>query len=294
MTDWSEELRGKVAVVTGSGDPGGIGAATARALADAGARIVVADLPTSSAAEVAETLRADGFEAAHCHVDISEESTVEELMRFTLDRFGSLDVLDNNAASNHLVPLDRDLLSMTVDVWDRMFAVIARGTMLMCKHAVPIMLEQQKGSIINISSGKSLAGDVSEAAYSAAKSAVNSLTRTVATMFGKGGVRCNTVSPGVIQTELMRAVVPPAQADLIRKNNLVPELGWPQDIANLVVFLASDRSSYISGQLIPVDGGFSAHLPSLAGAQELGSEYHLRPLENSHHEAELAALRSDH
>jgi NAD(P)-dependent dehydrogenase (short-subunit alcohol dehydrogenase family) len=153
--------------------------------------------------------------------------------------------------------------------------------MLMCKHVIPVMVQQGGGSIINISSGKSLQGDIDQGAYSAAKSAVNSLTRSIATMYGKQGIRCNTISPGVIQTALMRAVVPPGMAELARSNVLVPELGQPSDIADLVVFLASDRAGYLTGQLFPVDGGWSQHVPSLTGTRAMGDspDAHLVPLQ---------------
>ncbi|MCU1454117.1 MAG: short-chain dehydrogenase/reductase [Acidimicrobiales bacterium] len=276
------ELDGRVAIVTGSGAAGGIGAASVRALAEAGARVVLADLETSDVAAVAEEIASDGHEVAHKTVDISVEDSVKDLIAFTLERFGRLDVVDNNAASNHLVPFDTDLLDVSVHLWDEMFAVIARGTMLMCRESVRVMIGRGGGSIINVSSGKALAGDISEAAYSAAKSAVNTLTRTVATMYGKQGVRCNTVSPGVIQTTLMKAVVPETMADLFKQNILTPDLGDPSDIANLIVFLASDRSKYITGQLIPVDGGFSAHLPSVASVSRLDlDDKYLNPLEGT-------------
>ncbi|HEY0518430.1 MAG TPA: SDR family oxidoreductase [Ilumatobacteraceae bacterium] len=279
---WTIDLSGRVAIVSGSGGLGGIGETTARLLCQAGARVVLADVASSSLDAVTAGLAGEGLEVAHKVTDISDESSVQELVEFTLDTFGRLDILDNNAASNHLVPLDRDIVSMDVDLWDAMFATIARGTMLMCKHSIPVMVSQGKGSIINISSGKSLSGDIDQGCYSAAKAAVNSLTRSVATMYGKQGIRCNTVSPGVIQTALMRAVVPPKMADLMRDNVLVPDLGEPRDIADLVVFLASDHSAYLTGQLFACDGGWSEHMPVIDQIRKMAPEdAHLIPLPGS-------------
>lgn len=276
---WTIDLSGRVAIVTGSGGPAGIGEATARALGEAGAQVVLADIPTSYLDEVVAGLQAEGLDVAGKFVDISDEASVRDLIDFTVETYGRLDILDNNAASNHLVPLDRDIASMTVELWDSMFATIARGTMLMCKHAIPEMLKGGRGSIINISSGKSLAGDIDQGAYSAAKAAVNSLSRSVATMYGKDNIRCNTVSPGVIQTALMKTVVPPAMADLMRDNVLVPDLGDPRDIADLVVFLASDASGYLTGQLFSCDGGWGEHVPVLATIRKMAAEdAHLTPM----------------
>jgi NAD(P)-dependent dehydrogenase (short-subunit alcohol dehydrogenase family) len=278
MSDSAGDLRGRVAIVTGAGGVGGIGETTARTLAEAGAKVVVSDLATSELETVWAALVADGFDVARRPTDISDEGDVRGLVAFTVETFGRLDVVDNNAASNHLVPLDTEL-GLDVELWDAMFAVIVRGTMLVCRHAIPEMVKQGKGSIINISSGKSLSGDIDQAAYSAAKNGVNALTRSVATMFGKQGIRCNTVSPGVIQTALMKAVVPEHMADLYRENNALPYLGEPRDIAELVVFLASDRSRYITGQLISVDGGYHSHAPIVAQIRHLGGELqHLTPL----------------
>jgi NAD(P)-dependent dehydrogenase (short-subunit alcohol dehydrogenase family) len=279
VTNSAGDLDGRVAIVTGSGGLGGIGETTARALAEAGARVMLADVATSELEEVWSGLAGEGLDVARRPVDISDEADVRALVGFTVETFGRLDVLDNNAASNHLVPLDI-ALDLDVELWDTMFAVITRGTMLMCKHAVKEMAKQGKGSIINISSGKSLSGDIDQAAYSAAKNGVNALTCSVATMFGKQGIRCNTVSPGVIQTALMKAVVPEHMADLYRENNALDYLGEPRDIAELVVFLASDRSKYITGQLISVDGGYHSHAPIVAQIRRLAGEMrHLTPLE---------------
>jgi NAD(P)-dependent dehydrogenase (short-subunit alcohol dehydrogenase family) len=153
--------------------------------------------------------------------------------------------------------------------------VIARGTMLMCKYAIPEMIKGGGGSIINISSGKSLGGDLDEPSYSAAKAAVNSLTRTISVQYGKQGIRCNTVSPGVILTALGKKILPEEQKATYTGIVNTPDLGEPEDIGHLVVFLASDKSKYITGQLISVDGGFATQNASVGLFRSLGEARHL-------------------
>jgi NAD(P)-dependent dehydrogenase (short-subunit alcohol dehydrogenase family) len=143
--------------------------------------------------------------------------------------------------------------------------------MLGCKHAVPRMIASGGGSIINTSSNAALAGDLSLTAYAAAKGGINTLTLSVATAFGKQGVRCNTVSPAHIASPSLAANVAPAVADALLQQCLVARLGTPQDIANAVLFLASDESSFITGQVLRVDGGALSHLPYVAQRRSMPS-----------------------
>jgi NAD(P)-dependent dehydrogenase (short-subunit alcohol dehydrogenase family) len=261
VSETGDELRGRVALVTGAGGEGGIGAYTARLLAQAGARVVLADLASSELEQTASSLQSDGYEVAHCVADISDERSVESLMRFTQRTYGRLDILDNNAASQGQ-PEDRDVASMSVELWDHIMGVNARGTMLACKHALPLMIAGGGGSIINISSGTSTAGDFFATAYAASKGAINTFTRYVATQYGSRGIRCNALVLGLIATPVLKAVMPEPLREIFRDNKLTGRLGEPRDVAEMVVFLASDRSAFITGQLLPVDGGFYAHTPT--------------------------------
>lgn len=261
------ELAGLVAVVTGA--TGGIGSETALALAEAGAAVVLADLPGTPLSDLADQLVGKGHRAAAHPVDIADETSVRALMAFIKDRFGRLDVVDNNAAATTFTGQDVDVSTMAVEVWDTVMAVNARGTMLMCKHALPILEAGGGGSIVNISSGASLAGDMSNIAYAASKAAVNALTRSIATGWGGRGVRCNAIAPGLVATPALEAAMPPPFQETFLASSLVPRFGQPRDIADMVVFLASDRSSWITGQVFPVDGGFTAHLPHVAGVKAL-------------------------
>ncbi len=255
-------LEGEVAIVTGGA--GGIGAATVAALAEAGARVVVADVAAPAVAEVVDSLTAQGLKVAGHVVDVSDEDSVRSLVRFTVETFGGVDILDNNAALVSAIKRDRDVVTMPVELWDEVMAVNLRGPMLLCKHTVPIMIERGGGSIVNIASGQGLSGDRTMVAYGSSKGGLIALTRFVAAAYGDHGVRCNTVAPGLIKTPALDADMPEFVQDKIRAHNLVPRLGTPADVAALVTFLASPAASFITGQLIPVDGGFLSHLPTLA------------------------------
>jgi NAD(P)-dependent dehydrogenase (short-subunit alcohol dehydrogenase family) len=256
-------LEGKVAVVTGSAS--GIGRATAKLMAREGAKVVVADINDGGAEQVAVDIRAGGGDAIAVATDVSREADVRAMVAAAVDTFGALHVLHNNAAitsADHLA-LDGTVVDMELDVWDRTFSVALRGAMLGCKHAVPRMIEAGGGSIVNTSSNSGLSGDLTLTAYSAAKAGINSLTLSVATAFGKQGVRCNAIAPGYIQTEASVAV-PQELLGVFVSNNLLPRVGEPDDIANAVAFLASDRASFVTGQIIKVDGGQLSHLPHFA------------------------------
>jgi NAD(P)-dependent dehydrogenase (short-subunit alcohol dehydrogenase family) len=258
-----KHLSGRVAIVTGSGGKGGIGECTARLLAQRGARVVLADLATSQLDETAASLSKEGHDVSLCATDISDERSVAALIGFTQQKYGRLDILDNNAASQGQAE-DREVASMSVELWDHIMGVNARGTMLACKHALPLMLAGGGGSIINISSGTSVAGDFFATAYAASKGAINTLTRYVATQYGSRGIRCNALVLGLIATPVLKAVMPEPLREIFRENKLVGRLGEPQDVAEMVAFLGSDRSRFITGQLLPVDGGFYAHTPTTA------------------------------
>jgi NAD(P)-dependent dehydrogenase (short-subunit alcohol dehydrogenase family) len=255
-----ERLHEKVAVVTGGG--GGIGSATARALAREGAAVVVVDIDEAAAERVAGQINESGAHAVSVHADLSEEHQVVSAVSAAVSHFGRLDVLHNNAALTDSSFLDRDtaVTELSLEVWERSMAVNLRSQMLTCKHAVPEMLRGGGGSIINMSSGASLKGDRTRTSYGVSKAGVNALTMYVATSHGKRGIRVNTIVPGLIITDAVRAHLNDKILAGLGKATLTPYLGAPDDIADLVVFLASDESRYITGQMIAIDGGMSAHV----------------------------------
>jgi NAD(P)-dependent dehydrogenase (short-subunit alcohol dehydrogenase family) len=255
-----DRLNGKVAVVTGGG--GGIGGATARALAREGASVLVVDVNEEAAAAVAGGIRDAGGVAESFRADLSEEHDVEAVITEAVQRFGRLDILHNNAAltDSEFLSADTAVTELSLDVWERTLAVNLRSQMLMCKHAVPIMAGQGGGSIINMSSGASLKGDRTRTAYGVSKAGVNALTMYVATSHGKKGIRANTILPGLVITDAVRAHLKEEMLASLSKATLTPSVGQPDDIADVVVFLASDESRYITGQMLAVDGGMSAHV----------------------------------
>ncbi|MBW2426267.1 MAG: SDR family oxidoreductase [Deltaproteobacteria bacterium] len=268
--DRAGRVQGKVAIVTGAGS--GIGRESAELLAREGARVVAADLDRESAEETVERILEGGGEAVASRTDVSREEEVVAMVATAVESWDRLDVLHNNAAMTAMVDHahDADLLTMTVEYWDRSFAVNLRGAMLGCKHAIPVMIRSGGGSIVNMSSNQALSGDMSQFAYSAAKAGVNALTRSVATTYGARGVRCNTLSPGLILTPSALAACPQEVVDAIVASNLVPRAGQPLDLAQAVLFLASDDASFITGQTLSVDGGQLAHLPHFAYLKATG------------------------
>ncbi len=270
-------VAGKVAIVTGGAS--GIGRATAELLAREGAAVVVADLAEERAHEVVAAIEATGGRAAAVRTDVSVEADVAAMVAFALDTYGALHVLHNNAAITDPAHQARDagILDLDVATWDRTMAVDLRSVMLGCKHAVPAMIAAGGGSIVNTSSGAAFAGNTTLSAYAAAKGGLNTFTLSVATAFGKQGVRCNAVSPANIFSPSVRANVPPEVVAIFEQQVLTPRMGVPEDIAHAVLFLASDESSFITGQVIGVDGGALSHHPALAQMRQLGLEVVGRP-----------------
>lgn len=257
-----ERLKGKVVIVAGCAT--GMGAAGARLMAKEGAKVVLADINMAGAEKGAADIREAGGDAVARAVDISNESSVKAMVDFTVKRYGGVDVLHNNAAI--FVPevlgpdTATDILHLDLAVFDRTLAVNLRGFILTTKYVVPEMLTRGGGSVINTSSGVSLLPQLTQHAYSISKAGVNMFTLAVATAYGKQGIRCNAVLPGLVLTGPMTHQL----VDMAVRHNLTPYAGLPEDLANVFVFLASDESRYITGQLIQVDGGIFAHTPTYA------------------------------
>jgi NAD(P)-dependent dehydrogenase (short-subunit alcohol dehydrogenase family) len=256
------ELDGRVAIVTGAA--GFIGSHTAKVLADAGATVVVTDLPGTPLDAVAQAIKDAGHESLAFAGDITQEENVVALMAATKDAFGRLDIIDNNAGATGMVRYDHPVTELDVAVWDQILAINARAPMMMCKHGIPLMLERGKGAIVNISSGKALAGDHDGMSYAAGKAAVNVITQYVATRYGKKGIRANSVCPGLIVKDSTRAAFPGRALEVYEMNSLVTRLGEPGDIAAAVLFLVSDAAAFINGEIISVDGGHHNHQPHWA------------------------------
>ncbi|MGO9058616.1 MAG: SDR family NAD(P)-dependent oxidoreductase [Candidatus Binataceae bacterium] len=262
-------LLGKVAIVTGSAS--GIGRATATIMAREGAKVVVADYNIDGAETVAETIKRNGGEAHAMFLDATKEESVREVVAKSRERYGSVNVMHNNVGGT--VPgKDIDAAGLDLGAWDAIFDLCLKSALYGCRQVIPIMLEGGGGAIVNTASMAGESGDQTLTAYSAAKAGVISLTRSVATQYGKRNIRCNAVAPGLILTELSRKIIPPNVERIFETHNLVPRNGKPEDIGHTVAFLASDDAGFITGQTIVVDGGMFIHNPTLVDMLKLGAK----------------------
>lgn len=249
-------LENKVAIVTGAAS--GIGAASARRFAAEGAAVVVADVREAKAADVARQIGDDGGHAVAVQVDVADAASVEALVADTVSRFGGLDVLFNNAGT--LRP--GTAVELSVEDWDFVMGVNVRSVFLGAKYAVPAMEARGGGSIINTASVSGLHGDGGAVVYAASKAAVINLTRALSTDHAPAGIRVNAICPGTIQTPpVLRMVSNPGVLELNVNAHALGRLGRPEEIAAAAVWLASDESSFVTGEAINVDGGLRARSP---------------------------------
>lgn len=261
MTDDVWGLRGKVGVVFGCAT--GIGRASAEALARSGVRVVLADIDHDAVQKVAEEIRAAGGEALALRCDVGVEDQVAAVIDEAVDRFGGLDIVHNNAAAMHLASRDGAVGEADIDHWDETLRINLRGQMLGCKHAVRAMTHG--GSIVNTGSASGTVGDVALSAYSAAKAATIQLSRTVAVQYGRRGIRCNVIVPGLIDVQRKPGTgMNPAQRSRMMEHQVLPVAGRPEDVADAVLFLAGARSAFVTGSVLTVDGGISIHMPTYA------------------------------
>ncbi|CUU59300.1 NAD(P)-dependent dehydrogenase, short-chain alcohol dehydrogenase family [Parafrankia irregularis] len=241
----TNRLQGKVAVITGAAS--GIGAETARRMAAEGARVVLGDVNDAGLESVA---RETGGIAVH--TDVTVEAEVRALIEAALTAHGRLDVLHNNAVM--AIPEDSDAVATTDHAWHRTFDVVIMAAAYACRVAIPAMAERGGGSIINTSSlaSRHASGRI---AYASCKAALETFTLYTAGMFGPQGIRCNAVAPGTVRTEGMERIFTEEQFQQFASGVALGRMGIPRDIADVVVFLASDESSYVSGQVIAINGG---------------------------------------
>lgn len=249
------DLDDKVVVIAGGAT--GIGAATARRLASEGARVVVGDVNSDAAEDTAESIRQAGGEARACRFDISDEASSRELVEFAVAQFGGVDGLFNVAADLRDEVLGRDthLVELPIDVWERTLAVNLTGYLYTMRHALPELLKRGGGAIVNTISGLILNGDPQRPAYGASKGGVVTLTMHVASRWGKQGVRCNAVAPGMVLTEHSLNSFSDEERQAILDIVRSPRLGRPEDIAAMVALLMSEDGEWINGQVLAVNGG---------------------------------------
>jgi 3-oxoacyl-[acyl-carrier protein] reductase len=244
-------LEGKVALITGAGRAGkGIGRSIALRLAAEGAKIAIADFVPEAADSVAKEVEALGIEALALYGSVSKVADVEAMVKSTLDKFSKIDILVNNAG----ITRDNLIVRMSEDEWDMVLDTNLKGVFNCTKAVAKEMMRARTGKIVNMASVMGIVGNAGQANYSASKGGVIALTKTTAKELGSRGVNVNAVAPGFIQTVMTEEMPEDAKASI---TNQIPlrRLGTPEDVADVVLFLCSDAASYITGQVVAVDGG---------------------------------------
>ncbi len=256
-------LQNKTAIVVGAGQqPGetmGNGRATALRFAQEGARVLCVDISKERAQETVDIISAEGGEALAYEVDVTDEQACRNVAEAAQKKFGRIDILHNNVGRSEG---DRSTVDMDSDMWDTLMALNIKSMFLMCKHVLPVMQDQGSGAIINVSSTSSMAARQT-VTYKTSKGAVNTFTQHLAWENARFGIRANAILPGLMDTPMAierRAREQGVERNMVResRNKLVPlqnQMGTAWDVANAALFLASDEARYITGVLMPVDGG---------------------------------------
>jgi NAD(P)-dependent dehydrogenase (short-subunit alcohol dehydrogenase family) len=250
-------LAGKVAVITGAGS--GIGRASAKLFAAEGAKVVVAEIDAALGEASAHEA---GAGARFVHTDVTDEESVKRMVQRARDAFGPIDVLLNCAGGS--LREDKPVTDVDLSVWDHTMSLDLKGPFLCCRHVIPVMVEQGKGSVVNFSSVVALRGNHIAHVYVMAKGGLISFTRALAGAYSPKGIRVNAICPGIVLTERVRSRF--TGSNQIRfggVDNIAGQypfaVGQPEDIANVALFLASDESRMVNGAAIPAEGGFSAY-----------------------------------
>ena len=252
----SKRLEHKVAIITGGAV--GMGKASAKRFLEEGAKVVIVDINAVSLQNTVDELREISTDIFGICADITKAEDVKNVVKMTLETFGTIDVLFNNAGLNHAAMLHET----TLEDWEKVFSVNVKGMFLMCREVLPVMVENRRGSIINTASPGALVGLRSIAAYCASKGAVPAMTRSIAIDYAPYNIRANFICPGVIHTEMTEKIIqskpnPDEYREWYRTARPLGRFGEPVEIANAAVFLASDEATFMTGASIVADGGFT-------------------------------------
>ena len=243
------KLDGKVAIATGA--TSGMGRATAKLFAKEGAKVVVTGRNEERAKEVVDDIKAEGGEAIYVIADMSNLDDVKNIFDATMDEYGTVDILFNNAGMLSMSPL----MDLTIEEWTKVFNVNVTSALILTQLVAPVMKEKGKGTIVNTCSVASFGAHHGFAAYVDSKHAMMGLTRSIAWELGPE-IRCNGIAPGLIHTAMVDSIGGPSAVQQMIDQCPVQRCGQPDDIATVALFLASDDSAFIDGQIIKVDGGF--------------------------------------
>ncbi len=259
-------LEGKVAIITGSTE--GIGEEAARKFAREGAAgVLIVGRNGQRAEEVANSIVREGGNAFPCRTDVTKPEDVRNMVATAVRQWGRLDILVNNAAKtsneHDFAVVDADL-----DDWRKSFDVNTTGPLLCAKFAIPEMIKSGGGAIVNSSSGLGELADAQWPGYSCSKAALVRLSQHIAVAYGAKGIRSNVVIIGLVETAAQEGMIPPPLRDIMARNHLVGRLGRPEEIANVMAFLASDEASFMTGAVVTADGGYLAHLPHMVQVQD--------------------------
>ena len=246
-------LQNKVALISGGAK--GMGAVEAKLFAKEGAKVVIGDVLEAEGKQIEAAINETGGECLFVPLDVTDENQWNEAVAATLGRFGKLDILINNAGIFRTGAVEETSSAE----WDQVMDINAKGVFLGAKAAIPAMREAGGGSIINLSSVAGLVGAAYSSAYSASKGAVRLFTKSTAIQYATDGVRCNSIHPGVIQTDMTKEAIADSQFKAQRLNPTpLARLGQPEDVAYGALYLASDESSFVTGAELVIDGGWTA------------------------------------
>jgi 3-oxoacyl-[acyl-carrier protein] reductase len=249
-------LEGRTAVITGGGK--GIGKVYAQEFAKAGARVVAADIDEAAAKSVAEALSAQGLAALGIGTDIASEQATQAMAKAALDRFGTIDILVNNASLMSTLPR-RSWLEIPIEEWDRVMAVNLRGMFLSCRAVFPAMKAQRRGKIVNISSSRFFEGSPNRLHYSTSKAGVIGFTRSLSREVAEFGITVNAVAPGMTQSDTQVGSSSGNYLAARLAGRAIERIELPEDLVGAVMFLSSAASDFMTGQTLLVDGGKSMH-----------------------------------
>ena len=244
-------LKDKVAAVTGGAQ--GLGKATAELFAREGAKVVIADIEEKAGEETVRGIRDAGGEAVFVKVDVAREADAEAMVETAVAEFGRLDILVNNAG----IQVEKAVPESTEEEWDRVLGVNLKGPFLCSKHAIRQMRKQGGGNIICISSLSGLVSNANQASYNASKHGLIGLAKCIAHDHAQEGIRANVVCPGSMNDTAMTAGIPDEHLEPYRKANLLQRFAAPAEVANCILFLASDESSFVTGATLVADGGYT-------------------------------------